>query len=137
VSDYERLGGEQILRAIIDDFVDRVFADVMIGFIFTGKDRARIARMEFLLASEQLGGPHSYTGRPLHTVHRPLPIMGGHFDRRRTILENTLRDHEVPPEIIEAWLAHVDALRGQILGEGVEPGHCDHDQQTKRTGDET
>ncbi|MEE2779842.1 MAG: group 1 truncated hemoglobin [Myxococcota bacterium] len=132
MNDFERLGGEEALRAIIDDFVESVFDDVMIGFIFMGKDKARIAKMEFLLASQQLGGPHVYTGRPIGRVHRPLPIMGGHFDRRRMILQNTLRDHQAPEDVVARWLEHVDDLRPQVLGQGVAPGHCDHDIQAQR-----
>ena len=83
MTDYDRIGGEAGLRAIIADFVDRVFDDVMIGFIFTGKSPERLREMEFQLASEQLGGPHVYRGRDIAAVHAPLPIMGGHFLRRR------------------------------------------------------
>ena len=132
MTDYEAIGGEQTLRAIIEDFVGRVFDDVMIGFIFLGKNRARITEMEFLLASQQLGGPHAYTGRDIAEVHRRLPIMGGHFDRRRQILVNTLGDHRVPDPVVARWLAHVDDLRAQVLGTGVPDGHCDHALQAAR-----
>jgi hemoglobin len=136
MSDYEVIGGEPALRAIIDDFVARVFEDVMIGFIFVGKNRQRIAEMEFLLASQQLGGPHPYTGRDIGEVHRRLPIMGGHFDRRRQILKNTLEAHGVPGPVVERWLAHVDSLRDEVLGAGAPDGHCDHAlQEARQDGD--
>lgn len=132
MSDYERIGGEAVLRAIIDTFVERVFDDVMIGFIFKGKSRTRLCEMEFQLASEQLGGPHTYGGRDITQVHAPLPIMGGHFMRRRKILLDTLQEHGIPEDVIGRWLEHVDDLRDAVLGVGVQAEHCDHVAQAER-----
>ena len=132
MSDHDLIGGEVALQSIIDDFVGRVFDDVMIGFIFKGKSPERLREMEFQLASEQLGGPHVYQGRDIAAVHAPLPIMGGHFLRRRQILLNTLRQHGVVVDVIDRWLAHVDQLRDAVLGADVEATHCDHAAQADR-----
>jgi len=43
--------------------------------------------------------------------------MGGHFGRRRQILKTTLERRGVPAHIVEAWLAHQDALRDQITSD--------------------
>ncbi len=130
-NDWERAGGEAVMRPVMTDFVGRLFEDVMIGFMFEGHSRKRITEMEFRLASAQLGGPYAYTGRDLAEVHRRLPIMGGQFLRRRQILINTLRDHGVHPGVTERWLVHVDALRDQIMGSGsIE--HCNHAEQGER-----
>jgi hemoglobin len=136
MTDYDRIGGEAGLRAIIADFVDRVFDDVMIGFIFTGKSPERLREMEFQLASEQLGGPHVYRGRDIAAVHAPLPIMGGHFLRRRKILLDTLQEHDLAEDVMTRWLAHVDALRDAVLGTGVDVEHCDHAAQADRRSPE-
>ena len=42
---FEQLGGEPTLRAIVDDFVDRCFDDMMIGFLFTRAERSRIKKL--------------------------------------------------------------------------------------------
>ena len=111
---FGKLGGEPKLRAIVDDFVDRCFDDVMIGFMFARADRNRIKRFEYQHAAEHLGGPVEYRGRPLQEAHRPHRIFGGQFARRRQILLETLRDHGAPEEVIEAWIAHQESLRGSI-----------------------
>lgn len=111
---FEQLGGEPALRAIIDDFVDRCFEDAMIGFLFARADRDRIKRFEYEHAASHLGGPIEYAGRPLDQAHRPHRIFGGQFARRRQILIDTLRDHGAPREVIDAWIAHQDSLRGLI-----------------------
>jgi hemoglobin len=129
VTDFERIGGADGLRRVVDDFLGRVFADVMIGFLFDGKNHQRIREMEYRHAAAHLGGPVAYTGRSMREAHARSPIMGGMFMRRRKILENTLRDHAVDADIVDRWLAVVDSLRAEVLGEGVDSAHCDERQQ--------
>jgi len=111
---FELLGGEPKLRAIVDDFVDRCFDDVMIGFLFARADRRRIKVFEYQHAANHLGAPMEYRGRALDDAHRAHRIFGGQFDRRRQILMETLRDHQAPQSIIDAWVSHQDALRALI-----------------------
>jgi hemoglobin len=114
---FDRLGGELKLRAVIDAFIDRVFEDRMIGFFFRHADRARIKEMEYQLAANYLGAGVEYRGRPLGEVHASHPIMGGHFERRRQILKETLELCQVPDEIKSAMLLHTDRLRPLITPE--------------------
>lgn len=121
---FERLGGEAKLRAIIDQFVDQVFADRMIGFFFRSADKARIKEMEYQLAASFLGAQVEYGGRPLDQVHGKYPIMGGHFARRRQILKETIEAHGVAADIEKLWLDHTEALRPLITPEsdaGCDP----------------
>jgi hemoglobin len=118
---YERLGGEPALRAIIDDFVDQVFDDIMIGFLFRNVDRRRIKELEFQHGAEFLGGP-SYRGRPLDEAHAKHRILGGHFARRKELLRQTLVRRQVPEDIVSAWMAHTEALRSLITGDAG--GQC-------------
>lgn len=117
-----RLGGETRLRAIIDDFIERVFADIMIGFFFVNADKARIQRFEFEHARALLGGSEPYTGRPLRQAHAAHPIRGGHFMRRMQILRQVLAAHGVPAEIQAAWLEHDLRLSDQITSDSE--GQC-------------
>ncbi len=117
VTRFEQIGGETKLRAIIDEFVDRVFADTMIGFLFARASKERVKRFEYEHAAEQLGANISYQGRDLREVHKRHPILGGHFARRRQILKNVLTKHHVSDDIITSWLADVDALREQVTSD--------------------
>ena len=117
VSLFERLGGEEKLRAIVNAFIDYVFEDRMIGFFFRNADRTRIKELEYQLAAEFLGADIKYSGRPLGNVHANHPIMGGHFARRRQILKETLESFHVPEEIQSVMLRQTDQLRSQITPE--------------------
>lgn len=119
---YDRLGGEPALRAIIDDFVDRMFDDLMIGFLFRDVDRRRIKELEFQHAAEHLGGPVTYRGRPLDAAHRKHRILGGHFARRKELLRQALVRHGAPDDVIAHFLAHTESLRPLITGDAG--GQC-------------
>jgi hemoglobin len=118
-SDYERLGGEEGLRSILDDLVQRMAADFVIGWLFEGRDLQHIARQEVSFAAAHLGGPRAYEGRPLPRVHQPLPINRGMFHRRLALLRTVLREHGVDEGVIERWLAH-DARLEASLTDGTD-----------------
>jgi hemoglobin len=122
---FEELGGELKLAAIIDDFVERIFADTMIGYLFARASKERVKRFEYEHAAQFLGAQVTYSGRALREAHGKHAIMGGHFGRRRQILKNTLTAHGVPAHILEAWLAHQDALKAEVTNDPVT--QCNHE----------
>jgi len=113
-TDFERVGGEAGLRVLLRDFLSRVRGDVMIGYLFQAVDWERLLELELEFARQHLGGEGPYSGRPLHAAHAPHRILGGHFDRRLRLLEQTLEDHGVPSDVIQRWSAHTRSLRSQI-----------------------
>jgi hemoglobin len=113
-TDFDLVGGEAGLSAILRDFLERVRRDVMIGYHFDGVDFTRLLQFELEFAGQHLGGPGTYSGRPLHAAHASHRILGGHFDRRLRLLEQTLEDHGVPAEVRQRWLSHNRDLRAQI-----------------------
>jgi hemoglobin len=111
---YAKIGGDK-LREVITDFYARVFPDVMIGFMFAGKDKQRLIDKEWELAATFLGAPDvKYTGRPIRTAHANVAIFGGQFERRLQILRETMRDHHVDPDVQRVWIEHTQALRSQV-----------------------
>ncbi len=111
---FEKIGADA-LRSLIADFYDRVFRDVMIGFMFQGKDKKHLIDREWELIAALLGAPGvKYTGRPMRTAHAQHTIFGGHFERRLQILREALRDHAVDAEVQQVWIDHTQSLRAQI-----------------------
>lgn len=111
---FDQIGGDA-LRAVIADFYDRVFADVMIGFMFQGKSKAQLIQREWEFTAGFLGAPNvTYSGRPIRTAHAQHTIFGGHFERRVQILRETMVAHAVPEAVQRAWLDHTEALRSQV-----------------------
>ena len=127
---FDELGGEPVLRRIIDRFVDRVFDDVMIGFFFRNASRERIKAKEYEFAAHHLGAAIEYTGRPLAAAHGRHPIMGGQFMRRLQILKETLEEFSVPERVREHWIRHTEELRPLITRD--EGGRCDPTAAARR-----
>lgn len=119
---FEELGGEPVLRTIVDRFVDGMFADPMIGFFFRKANRQRIKEKEYELAAEHLGGGVTYTGRPIQLAHALHPIMGGQFARRLELLRSTLVEAGAPESVIRHWIAHTEGLRPLVTRDAL--GEC-------------
>jgi len=128
---FDRLGGEAALRAIIERFVDRMFEDVMIGYLFRAADRERVKAKEYEFAARHLGAPVSYSGRPIDQAHRAHRITGGQFMRRLQILKETLAAFQVPAEVVEHWVAHTLSLQAEITDNALD--QCDP-QHSNRSG---
>ena len=129
-SDFDRIGGEPALRAIVDRFVDRCFDDVMIGFHFRRASRERVKRFEYEHAAEHLGANVAYGGRPIREAHGPHAIFGGHFERRLVILGEVLDAHGVPEDVRERWLDVQRALRGEVTADVAS--ECDEGRALER-----
>lgn len=108
---FQDLGGEPVLRHVIDVFVDRLFDDAMIGFMFRKTTRERVKAKEYEFAAGHLGADIEYTGQPLRRAHAPHAIQGGQFNRRLQILKETLSDLGVPEHVREHWIRNTEELR--------------------------
>ncbi|HEU5077016.1 MAG TPA: group 1 truncated hemoglobin [Polyangiaceae bacterium] len=119
---FDQLGGEPVLRAIIDRFVDRVVSDTMIGFFFARVNKERLKQLEYEFAAEHLGANIVYSGRPIQQAHQRHAIMGGQFRRRLVLLQETLAEFGVPENIVAHWVAHTLALEGSVTPDA--DGRC-------------
>src|SRR5215831_15054163 len=76
---YDRLGGKDAIKAVVDEFVGIVAADPRINKKFAKTD---INRLKFELV-EQIcqvtGGPCKYTGRDMKTAHKNMGVTEGEF----------------------------------------------------------
>ena len=115
-SHYEKAGGMPVIYAVIRDFYDAVFDDVMIGFHFRNADKARLIDKECELAAKMLGATHiQYTGEPLKKAHQKHPIFGGQFERRLKLLVDAMDAHGLPEDVKLVWIDHTNALREQVV----------------------
>jgi truncated hemoglobin YjbI len=121
---FEQLGGESVVRGIVERFVARQFEDRIIGFMFVGKDAAAIARHEYEHAAALLGADVAYTGRPIVPLHRPLRINAGQFRRRLALLRQEIERAGVSPELTEQWLEGQRRMERAIT-DGTDCGPTD------------
>ncbi len=126
---YALLGAER-LRAIITQFYENVFNDVMIGYLFIGQDQQRLIEREIEFSAQMLGAKEIiYQGQPLAQAHQKHPIRYGHFHRRNQILLNTLKQMNIDQRISDFWLAHQQKMQYTILGKASHDPHCHQTSQ--------
>ena len=130
---FDRLGGETALRAIIERFVDRMFDDVMIGYLFRAADRERVKGKEYEFAAKHLGAEVAYTGRAIDEAHRAHRITGGQFMRRLQILKETLAAFQAPPEVCEHFVTHTLSLQTKITNNALDQCDPQHENRSSRT----
>ena len=117
---YEDLGGEPALRRVLQALYDRLFEDLMIGFLFAGKDKAHLIEHQLWFTARFLGGPSRYEGKSMPDAHGALPLLPGHFERRHHVLRQVLAEQGVPEAVAAEWV-RVDALlRGAVLKSGED-----------------
>jgi hemoglobin len=116
---YDSAGGEAGVRSVIQALYDRLFVDVMVGFLFAGKDKQRIVDAQVAFTCAFLGGPQRYRGLPLPEAHAALPLLPGHFDRRHHLLAEVLEEQRVSEGVRSAWLQIDESLRGSVLAAGA------------------
>jgi hemoglobin len=118
---WDDAGGEEGVRKVLRRLYEKMVADVMVGFLFAGKDLERIVERQVWFTARFLGGPDDrYEGRPMPEAHASLPLLPGHFDRRHHLLNETLAELAVPRHVVDAWL-HIDQqLKTAVLKSGAD-----------------
>lgn len=102
------------LKYIVDEFVDKMFDDVMIGFFFRKADKQRIKEKEFEFLAEFLGFDIKYTGLLIPEAHQKHYIMGGQFSRRKQMLKETLEKYSVSENLVNIIMEHTEKFRMSI-----------------------
>ncbi len=87
----ERTGiDEDMIRALVDRFYERVRADEMLAPVFASRIEDWAPHLQRMYAFWSSVTLHSarYVGRPM-PAHAPLPVSGAHFDRWLVLFEAT------------------------------------------------
>lgn len=112
---YERLGGHDGIRAVVDDFYDRLVADEDIGPFFEGSDMELLRRTQTDFLCEAAGGPETYDAAPIREAHLHVPFTPEHIQRAVDLLEESLDAFDVPDEDAETVIGAVAAYESELL----------------------
>jgi len=111
---FERIGGQETVRAVVDEFYRRVLADPALGPAFTGVDMQRLRQHQVAFLATALGAESTYAGRSMRDAHRGLGVTRQQFAGVATHLHEALRGI-VPDTEIEQILVTVASLQSQIV----------------------
>lgn len=121
MSIYDALGGEAVLRVVVDDLASRLENDPLVGPVFRDVDLDALHRHRVSYLAAVLGGPEQYLGQSMRDAHRSLALTDAHMDRFVQLAAASLAAADVAPEPARAVLDLVDRLRPVI----VSPGSAD------------
>jgi hemoglobin len=112
---YVRLGERDGIRAVVDDFYDRLVADEQLGPFFEGSDMDLLRRTQTDFLCEAAGGPETYDAAPVREAHLHLPFEPAHIERAVELLEESLDAFDVPDEDATAVVDAVAAYEADLL----------------------
>ena len=115
---YDRIGGEAAMNAAVDIFYRKVLADDRIKRFFDDVDMERQAAKQKAFLTMVTGGPNDYTGKDMREGHRHLVERGlndSHFDAVMEHLGATLKELNVPDELIAEAAAIAESTRNDVL----------------------
>lgn len=133
---YQRLGEEQGIRRIVDDFIERALEDPRVNWTrrgvtkrnWIGRDKAeeweptpeninrlKIHFVQFIALAS--GGPAKYEGKPLKPAHLKMHITKSEFDATIGDLKATLDKLQIAPDAQKDLLAIFESARQQIVVE--------------------
>lgn len=112
---YDRLGGEDAIGAVVDEFYDRVIADEQVAHYFDDVDmqKQRVHQTKFI--SSVAGGPVEYTGEEMEAVHDGMGIDDNDFNAIATHLDAALTEFDVDNHDREAVLEAIEGYRNAIV----------------------
>jgi hemoglobin len=115
---YRRLGGYDVIAAVIDDFLSRFGEDPRLARFTGGRSLDSRQRTRQLIV-EQIcalaGGPCVYTGRDMKTTHAGLGITDAEWQANMQHASACLEKYGVPPREKEEFLAIFQAQKGDIV----------------------
>lgn len=119
---YERLGGREAIRAVVDDFYDRLLADEELGPFFETANMERLRRTQTDFLCEAAGGPETYDAEPVREAHLHVPFTPSHIQRAVELLYESLDAFDVPEEDADAVVQAVAAYEEDLLARPEDEG---------------
>ena len=112
---YERLGGRDGVRLVVDDFYDRLRADEELGRFFRDADMEKLRRTQTAFLCEAAGGPETYDAEPVREAHLHVPFTADHIQRAVELLAESLAEFDVPDDDADAVVRAVAAYESALL----------------------
>jgi hemoglobin len=118
---WDRLGGETVLRKVVDDFVNLATSDPKVNYTRGGRfplDEQALAstkRTALEFVSMGAGGPYAYTGRTIREIHEGMQITDAEFDAIVDDFRTAIGRSGAAPADIDAAMERVYATRSEIV----------------------
>jgi hemoglobin len=112
---YDRLGKQDAIKAVVDDFVANVAADARINAFFANADIPHLKQMLVDQICMATGGPCKYTGKDMKTAHQGMNVKGSDFDALVEDLKKSLDKFKVGDKEQQELLGALAPMKGDIV----------------------
>ncbi len=115
---YKRLGGYDVIAAIVDDFLEGLSKDPAFARFGTGRGVESKVRARQLIVDQICnlsGGPCFYIGREMKPSHKGLAITDQEWEASGKIMGTVLAKHKIPEKEQQEFGALIESLRKDIV----------------------
>ncbi len=114
---FDRLGGLDAIKAVVDDFAANVLADERVNVTFKGVDPVHFKAMLVDQICNATGGDCAYKGKDMVTAHKGMNITEAQFNAVVEDLVKSLDKFKVPEKEKGELLAALGGMKPQIVGQ--------------------
>jgi hemoglobin len=112
---FERIGGQEKLHAVVDEFVKVIIDDDRINFSFANTDLSKFNNLLYEQLCELTRGPCNYTGRDMQTAHAKLNINDAQFNALAEDLYKAFDRVHVPYRVQNQVIALLAPMQRDIV----------------------
>lgn len=115
---YKRLGGYNVIAALVDDLMMRMTADPKLARYFAGHSedsKRRLRQLQVDMICQVTGGPCFYFGRDMLTVHKGLGINGTEWQAAITHIIGVLDNFKAGDVEQKEVLAFLNSIKEDIV----------------------
>jgi hemoglobin len=114
---FDRLGGLDPIKLVVDDMVANIAADDRINAYFANADIPHLKQMLVDQICAATGGPCKYTGKDMKTSHTGMKIKDADFTALVEDLVKALDKYKVPAQEKGELLTALGGMKGDIVGQ--------------------
>jgi len=114
---YDRLGKQDAIKKVVDDFVANVSADAVINKRFEHADVAKLKTMLVDQICAAANGPCKYTGKTMKDAHQGMAITNEEFDALVGDLKKALDANKVAAKDQQELLGVFGPMKADIVGQ--------------------
>jgi hemoglobin len=116
---FEQIGGKHTLQKVHKIFYDKIYANRWIGQFFKHVDQGIIEDQQTDFMMQAMGGPAQYSGAFPVAAHKHMFITEDLFNLRQELMEDSLREANIPKSLIEKWMRIDEAFRKSIVKNSI------------------
>lgn len=112
---WQELAEGKTVRAVLESFYPKVYADEQLSAFFRGVTMARAIDKQYSFLRQAMTGEKIYFGDRPRNAHHWMIITHELFDLRQSLMVQTLREHGLSESQIQRWTRFEEYFRPDIV----------------------